>query len=139
MNYDESEILWTGDPSCKRRRKLFFELLLRKEDNKNIFPKDSYLSMISQQEEHQQYVKWLQNIDPNLEANPTKRFSFNLDPQELEYEETFDLLENLKEYKQRLIIEITEKPPNEEKLPLFFRSQRGGLQEKSLSMATKSH
>ena len=55
----------------QRRRKLFFELLLRKEDNKNIFPKDSYLSMISQQEEHQQYVKWLQkNIDPNFRSQP---------------------------------------------------------------------
>ena len=65
--------------------------------------------MISQQEEHQQYVKMAaKTLTRILEANPTKRFSFNLDPQELEYEETFDLLENLKEYKQRLIIEITE-------------------------------
>lgn len=120
MNYDELKFYGQGIHHAKTKEIVFFELLLRKEDNKNIFPKDSYLSMISQQEEHQQYVKWLQKtLTRILEANPTKRFSFNLDPQELEYEETFDLLENLKEYKQRLIIEITEKPPMKRNYPYF--------------------
>ncbi len=120
MNYDELKFYGQGIHHAKTKEIVFFELLLRKEDNKNIFPKDSYLSMISQQKEHQQYVKWLQKtLTRILEANPTKRFSFNLDPQELEYEETFDLLENLKEYKQRLIIEITEKPPMKRNYPYF--------------------
>jgi EAL domain-containing protein (putative c-di-GMP-specific phosphodiesterase class I) len=46
-----------------------------------------------------------------LASNPTTSFSLNIDPQELEYAETFTLFEELVEYKERLIIEITEKLP----------------------------
>ena len=47
MNYDELKFYGQGIHHAKTKEIVFFELLLRKEDNKNIFPKDSYLSMIS--------------------------------------------------------------------------------------------
>ncbi|THE12886.1 EAL domain-containing protein [Enterococcus hirae] len=120
MNYDELKFFEQGIHHAKTREIIFFELLLRKEEDENIFPKDSYLFMLSHQEEHKRYVKWLQKtLIQILETNPDKRFSFNLDPQELEYEETFVLLEELRKYKKRLIIEITEKPPMKRNYPYF--------------------
>ncbi|WP_430611724.1 EAL domain-containing protein [Enterococcus sp. DIV0876] len=120
MNYDELKFYGQGIHHAETKEIVFFELLLRKEADKNIFPKDAYLTMICQQEEHKQYVKWLQKTLPRiLLSNPTQCFSFNIDPQELEYEETFVLLDGLKTYKQRLIIEITEKPPIKRNYPYF--------------------
>jgi EAL domain-containing protein (putative c-di-GMP-specific phosphodiesterase class I) len=48
MKLDELKFFGQGIHHTKTKEIAFFELLLRKEADKNAFPKDAYLSFISQ-------------------------------------------------------------------------------------------
>lgn len=90
-----------------------YELLLRINNNSaNYFPKENHLKYVKEQRLHKKYTRWLkQTLQSILTTYPDVMFSFNLDHQELEYEETFQLLEDLQDYKRRLNVEITETVP----------------------------
>lgn len=89
-----------------------YELLLRQEGEAgNTFPKGAYESFIKNHDYHKSYSQWLENtLKELLYEESDNHYTLNLDHQELEYEETFTLLENLKPYRKHLSIEITETP-----------------------------
>lgn len=89
-----------------------YELLLRESFGGNAFPQKKFISFLVDHEKHMRYMKWL-NVELKylLTQHPNLEFSFNLDHQELEYEETFELLRSLAPYADRLAIEITEVSP----------------------------
>ena len=89
------------------------ELLLRYQGSEgNYFPKNEYISCVVDPELHKQYIEWLDNYLIKL-MNDTQDmvFTLNFDHQELEYDETIELLTKLSSYKNRLLIEVTEVAP----------------------------
>ena len=90
-----------------------YELLLRFQGGEgNYFPKNEYISCVVDPKLHRQYINWLENYLNRLMSNTENMvFSLNFDHQELEYPETIELLEKYRNYKKRLIIEITEIAP----------------------------
>lgn len=88
-----------------------YELLLRGGAD-DVFPSVEYGEYITDHETHIEYIEWLKGeLLGILQRHPDVKMSFNLDHQELEYEETFDLLESLCGYANQLIVEITEVSP----------------------------
>lgn len=89
-----------------------YELLLRSNMEGSCgFPKEEYIECVTNQELHKKYIQWLEvTLKKIFERNIKVKYSLNLDHQELEYVETFDLLESLKKYSNQLTIEVTEVP-----------------------------
>lgn len=88
-----------------------YELLLRSADGAS-FPAEEFSKIVVNKEKHKEYLIWLEEaIKSVVERYPNKIFSFNLDHQELEYDDTFNMLKKLSKFKNRVIIEVTEVPP----------------------------
>lgn len=120
MNYNDLNFFCQGIHHPETKKTIYYELLLRKKESESIFPEDFHLSIISDLDKHWLYMYWLKKtLIKILENNPKKIFSLNLDPQELEYDSTFLLLEELRRYKHQLIIEITETPPLKRNYPYY--------------------
>lgn len=91
-----------------------YELLLRYGDSKEAcFPAKLYEYFVENKAAYQKYVKFLRRSIPSiLDANTNAKFSFNIDQQELEYQELFDFLGSLSsDQRKRLIVELTENAP----------------------------
>lgn len=108
-----------------------YELLLRKiETNTASFPQKDFIEFISDPVQHQAYTQWLQQtLKKILDAEPDLHYSLNIDHQELEYEDTFELLKNLSTYNQRLSIEITEIVPMKRSNYYFELFNKEGLEK----------
>ena len=88
-----------------------YELLLRTTKGTG-FPANEFSKIITNTIKHKEYVSWItQGVESILDKNHGVKISLNLDHQELEYSETFNMLQNLVRYKERIIIEITEAIP----------------------------
>lgn len=88
-----------------------YELLLRSKEG-NTFPVNEFGKVVTDEELHKSYTLWFtETLVSILQNYPGYNFSFNLDHQELEYEDTFLMLQKLWKYRERLIIEITEIVP----------------------------
>lgn len=74
-----------------------YELLMRRDiDGVARFPYQEFITTMTDHDQHKQYVTELAVILPRvLSHNPNYTFSFNLDYQELFYEETFTLFEQI--------------------------------------------
>lgn len=98
------------------KNKTEYELLLRSHSVPG-FPAQKYAEYIQSEKKHNEYLEFLQDeVQQILEINPKQRFALNLDQQELEYEDTFKMLAAIDEkLRPRLMIEITELPPLEQK------------------------
>lgn len=88
-----------------------YELLLRSQKGER-FPVEEFSKIVTNRNLHLEYSGWFTDtLISILETYPTYQFSFNLDHQELEYADTYEMLSKLVKYKERLIIEITEIVP----------------------------
>ncbi|TVV27197.1 hypothetical protein [Weissella cibaria] len=74
-----------------------YELLMRRDiDGVARFPYQEFITTMTDHDQHKQYVTELAVILPKvLSHNPNYTFSFNLDYQELFYEETLALMSRL--------------------------------------------
>jgi len=104
---------FVGQPirHLKNEQMVEFELLLRN----NIvlgFPKDEYAWMTKSEKSHAKFLKYIvEDVCRILDSNPGMYFSLNLDQQEIEYETTFQIMEQISlKNRSRLILEITEIP-----------------------------
>ncbi|MET4548788.1 EAL domain-containing protein [Lactococcus lactis] len=89
-----------------------FELLLRdKKEDYHIFPGDQLYEAIVNQVEHIKYIHKLEGLLDEILAETHVTYSLNVDPQELYYDETFELFKHLKKYNKNLKIELTEHLP----------------------------
>lgn len=101
------------------KAEISYELLLRSEKN-NSFPASEFGEIVANVTKHKEYISWLSDtLTLILNTYPQYNFSFNLDHQELEYEETFSMLEKLVIYKERIVVEITEIAPLLRNTPYF--------------------
>lgn len=112
MNFDDFRFFGQAISYATSADVESYELLLRGKSEKSArFPTQAFSSCIQNHTEHKAYIVWLEKtIRSILQLNPDKSFSLNLDHQELEYEETFVFLKHLVQYRNRLMIEITEVP-----------------------------
>lgn len=93
-----------------------FELLLRDDKGKyHIFPEKRLYEAIVNQVEHIKYIRKLEELLEEILVENRGMFSLNIDPQELYYDETFKLFEQLKKYNKTLKIELTEHLPYKRK------------------------
>ena len=91
-----------------------YELLMRRDiDGVARFPYQEFITTMTHHDQHKQYVTELEVILTKvLSHNPNYTFSFNLDYQELFYEETFTLFEQIDPaLRSRLKLELTERLP----------------------------
>lgn len=96
-----------------------YELLLRHE-NRDVFPVKEFGNIVSDHNKHENFIIWFtDSILSILEAYPDINISFNLDHQELEYDETYVRLRKLLKFKSRITIEITETLPISRKTEYF--------------------
>jgi FOG: EAL domain len=88
------------------------ELSLRKksiERGSDYFPVDEYVNILKNQNAHHDYLGWLkERLLELFQDRPDIKFYLNIDHQELEYSETFEFLESMKDFNNSLLIEITE-------------------------------
>ncbi|WP_373891194.1 hypothetical protein ACAW68_05430 [Weissella confusa] len=91
-----------------------YELLMRQDvDGVPCFPYSDFLEIMTNHDRHKAYMEdvyvFLKAV---LAKNPTDIFSFNLEYQELFYEETFDVLDRFDDSERaRLKMELTERLP----------------------------
>lgn len=91
-----------------------YELLMRQDvDGVPCFPYSDFLEIMTNHDRHKAYMEdvylFLKDV---LTKNPTDIFSFNLEYQELFYEETFDVLNRFDDSERaRLKMELTERLP----------------------------
>lgn len=96
-----------------------YELLLRHE-SRDVFPVKEFGNIVSDHSKHENFIIWFtDSILSILEAYPDINISFNLDHQELEYDETYVRLRKLLKFKSRITIEITETLPISRKTDYF--------------------
>lgn len=92
----------------KGQQQLFgYEVLIRNKKS-NHSPVNWYNKIILSKDLHSDYIDWFYlEIEKILKATK-KIISINLHPQQLYYEETYSILNRLKDYNKRILIEITE-------------------------------
>ena len=89
-----------------------YELLLRYNGGNQIkFPNELFEIAIVDHSEHKNYTKKLGSLLEDILQNTSAIYSINIDTQELYYEETIFLFEDLKQYSKKLKIELTENLP----------------------------
>ena len=100
-----------------------YELLLRcKSLTGFFFPGEALTEVLSNHGQHELYMKQVSLLLHEQLAKDDCLYSFNLDYQELYFEETFCFLENFK-YKDRLRIELTER------LPISYKNKQKAIEE----------
>jgi FOG: EAL domain len=91
------------------------ELSLRKkstERKEGYFPVDEYVNILKDPSAHHDYLGWLkERLLELFQDKPDIKFYLNIDHQELEYSDTFDFLESMKDFNDSFLIEITEMLP----------------------------
>lgn len=101
-----------------------YEVLLRTKRNHR-YPGDFMDFLISSENRNRQLMEWYsEEMIRILHKQPTYRFAINIHPQQLTHLSTWEFLERLSEWKDRLQIEMTEKP--------FLQSCEGPSDEHSL-------
>ncbi len=85
------------------------EILLRNKSSQPVFPDTHFHSIIASKETHADFLHWFKKELLRLLATYSQHvFAINFYPEQLLYAETLDLLEELIDYRDVLIIEITE-------------------------------
>ena len=87
-----------------------FEVLLRTKRNHR-YPGDFMDFLISSENRNRQLLEWYsEEMIRIIQKHPTYRFDINIHPQQLTHPSTWVFLESLLEWKDRIQIEMTEKP-----------------------------
>lgn len=105
-----------------------YEILLRAADHR--FPKDRFQTIIKDEDRNGIFLSWFAGKLVELVTHfPQKKFDINIEPQQLQYQSTWDFLSRMSSYSDQLIIEITERAP----LYFEYSSKNAIILEGSLS------
>lgn len=86
-----------------------YEILLRIEDPFPRFPKKELEEIIENQKKHASFLMWFESkLIKYFNLFPTIIFSINFTPKQLLYPETQQLLTNIIDFREQVIIELTE-------------------------------
>jgi EAL domain-containing protein (putative c-di-GMP-specific phosphodiesterase class I) len=98
-----------------------YELLLRKTGGENRFPAMLFKDYMSSSLGNQIFCKWLvQSVAEIAKNNPDDEFGFNVDPQQLLYDNTYEELKALLPYRDQIMIEITEGVPARRRFSKYY-------------------
>lgn len=93
-----------------------YELLLRNNNDDHFaFPTTIFEEAIINHLEHTKYLKRIKELLGEILQNCSGVYSINIDAQELYYDETFNLFDQLKKFRKKLKIELTENLPYKRK------------------------
>ncbi|MBF7124721.1 EAL domain-containing protein [Pediococcus pentosaceus] len=129
------------DAAEKEEKKVIgSELLLRKTGGENRFPAMLYKEYMRDDASNLVFCTWLvKNIIEIINDNPGIQYSFNLDPQQLLYDSTFEAMKGLIPYCDRVMIEVTESIPSNRDIDQYFnysvRDQIKRIHEMGFSVA----
>ena len=85
-----------------------YETLLRYKDG-DFFPFEIFNELTSSQENCDILNQWFEEqLTGYLEAHPEKNFSLNIDLQQMQYPSTWKMLLKLSQYKEQMMLELTE-------------------------------
>jgi EAL domain-containing protein (putative c-di-GMP-specific phosphodiesterase class I) len=112
LHFFKQAIFYVAPAAMMKREIDSYELLLRDGGDENRFPVAMFKQFVMSDAANQIYWDGIQeNLFMILSKNPTDRFAINIDPQQLYFESTYTFFEKIVEYKDQLLIEITETVP----------------------------
>lgn len=95
----------------KSKQILGYEILLRNKMQSPYYPASIMEEIINCQKKHALFLQWFQKeLTELVKMFPTVKFSINLAPKQLLYNETHLFLTAMKSFRDQLTIEITEAP-----------------------------
>lgn len=88
-----------------------YEILLRS-SRTNAFPIEEFKTILSNKESYETFIKWFYTeLEQQIQKYPELHFSINLDIDQFQYDATFQFLQQIADYSNHIIIEITEHRP----------------------------
>lgn len=100
-----------------------FELLLRRIDKENAFPAILFREFLEDDSTNEIFMSWLiSELIRIVKNNKKKKYSFNIDPQQLLYSGTLKKIERLVPYADKLVVEVTEAIPSQRYMDDYYNN-----------------